>query len=109
MDTKISQEVVDAVESIMLRIMRDYQIYGMHGIATIPDPSLSQLVAMLCDLKTYLEVLEDLNSRLSNMGIVNAIINSRRKISLAEDLLRAVQKEDRDECNKIMVEIKKQR
>lgn len=109
MDTEVSQEVVDAVESIMLRIMRDYQIYGMYGIATIPDPSLSQLVEMLCDLKTYLEVLEDLNSKLSNMGIVNAIINSQRKISLAEDLLKAVQKEDRDECNKIIVEINKQR
>lgn len=43
-----------------------------------------------------------------NTQYKDLIINSRRKISLAEDLLKAVQKEEQNECNRIIVEIKKQ-
>ena len=106
---KLSQDVIDAVESVMLKIIRDYNIYGMYGIAEIPDPNLSQLVEMLNGLKDFLKVLENLNQAIHNAGIVNSLINSQKKISLASDLLKAVRDESREKCDEIMLEIRKQR
>ncbi|MFC1136471.1 hypothetical protein ACFGZQ_03585 [Pasteurella multocida] len=109
MENKLSQEMLDIIENLMSKIIRDYHIYGMSGIAEIPDPNLSQVVDMLHGLKGVLGSLEVLHSKMNNTGIVNSLINAQQKILLASRLLDAVKAENREDCEQIMAEIKNQR
>ncbi|MFC1158693.1 hypothetical protein ACFGXL_06735 [Pasteurella multocida] len=109
MEIKLSQEVLDIIESLISKIIRDYNIYGMSGIAEIPDPNLTQVVSMLHGLKGVLKSLEVLHSKFNNTGIVNSLINAQQKILLASRLLDEVKAENREGCEQIMAEIKNQR
>lgn len=109
MRDKVSQEMLDIIENLMSKIIRDYNIYGMSGIAEIPDPNLAQVVARLDGLKNVLKALEILHSEINNTGIVNSLINAQQKILLASRLLDAVKAENKEDCERIMGEIRNQR
>lgn len=105
---KLSEKVIEEIEKMIFKIIRDYNIYGMSGINEIPDPNLSTIVDMLGKLKKHLDSLEELNAHLENLGIVNSLINSKKKIQLAEELLDAVKEENEDLCDKLLNDLRNQ-